>query len=73
MWALKKAATKVCLISPWGQSWERALHKHKCQRHKCCDQDCPHGEVAFSNSDINRKKCRIKICQITSFMSTMGK
>jgi hypothetical protein len=19
-----------CLISPWGQSWERVLHKHKC-------------------------------------------
>ena len=20
----------VCLISPWGQSWERVFHKHKC-------------------------------------------
>ena len=32
-----------------------------------------HGEVAFSNSNINEKQCTIKICQITSFMSTMGK
>ena len=23
--------------SPWGQSWERVFHKHKCRRHKCCD------------------------------------
>ena len=22
--------TGKCLISPWGQSWERVLHKHKC-------------------------------------------
>ena len=36
-------------------------------------RDCPHGEVAFSNSNINKKQCTIKICQITSFMSTMGK
>ena len=21
---------KVCLISPWGQSWERFFHKHSC-------------------------------------------
>ena len=80
-----------CLISPWGQSWERVLHKHKCIQitarvpkaqvlwcmHECLcktlSQDCPHGEVAFSNSDINKKKCEIKICQIASFMSTMCK
>ena len=36
-------------------------------------QDCPHGEVAFSNSAINKKNCEIKICQIASFMSTMCK
>ena len=40
---------------------------------KTLSQDCPHGKVAFFNSDINKKKCRIKICQIASFMSTMGK
>ena len=51
--------------------------------HLCCDvtisrgcqtisQGCPHCKVAFSNSDLN-KKCMIKICQIASFMSTMGK
>ena len=81
----------ICLISPWGQSWERVLHKHKCIQitarvpkaqvlwcmHECLckthSRDCPHGEVAFSNSNINKKQCTIKICQITSFMSTMGK
>ena len=21
-----------CLISPWGQSWERIFHKHKCMQ-----------------------------------------
>ena len=40
---------------------------------KTLSQDCPHGEVAFSNSDINKKTCKIKICQIASFMSTMCK
>ena len=40
---------------------------------KTLSQDCPHGEVAFSNSDINKKTCEIKICQIASFMSTMCK
>ena len=25
-----KIQNKVCLISPWGQFWERVLHKHKC-------------------------------------------
>ena len=62
--------------SPWGQSWERVLHKHKCIQitarvpkaqvlwcmHECLcitlSQDCPHGEVAFSNSDINKKNSR---------------
>ena len=29
---------KKCLISPWGQPWERVF------------QDCPHGEVVFSTS-----------------------
>ena len=37
--------------------------------HSTSAQDCPHGKVAFSNSDINKKKCEIKICQIASFMS----
>ena len=64
---------KKCLISPWGQSWERVLHKHKCIQitarvpkaqvlwcmHewlcKTHSRDCPHGEVAFSNSNINKK------------------
>ena len=32
-----------CLISPWGQSWGKIV---------------PHGEVAFSNSDINKKNVR---------------
>ena len=36
--------------------------QHECQ-----------SEVAFSNSNINKKQCTIKICQITSFMSTMGR
>ena len=46
------------------------MHKCLC---KPLSQDCPHGKVAFSNSNINKKQCTIKICQITSFMSTMGK
>ena len=25
-----KIQNKVCLISPWGQFWERVFHKHKC-------------------------------------------
>ena len=25
-----KIQNKVCLISPWGQFWERVLLKHKC-------------------------------------------
>ena len=33
---------------------------------------CPHGKVAFSNSDINKKNVWKK-CQIASFMSAMGK
>ena len=44
--------------------------QHLCLRHSCCDL---HGEVAFSNSDINKKQLAIKNCQIASFMSTMGK
>ena len=35
--------------SPWGQSWERVLHKHACIQHLCLcktlSQDCPHGEI----------------------------
>jgi hypothetical protein len=32
-------------------AWERVLHKYK-----CCDVcKCPHGDVAFCNSDINKK------------------
>ena len=46
------------------------MHECLCKTHS---RDCPHGEVAFSNSNINKKQCTIKICQITSFMSTMGK
>ena len=46
------------------------MHECLC---KTLSQDCPHGEVAFSNSDINKKTCKIKICQIASFMSTMCK
>ena len=46
------------------------MHEGLC---KTLSQDCPLGEVAFSNSDINKKQCAIQICQITSFMSTMGK
>ena len=41
-----------CLISPWGQSWERVFHKHSCIQfcmHLCLwktlSQDCPHGEI----------------------------
>jgi hypothetical protein len=38
---------KVCLISPWGQSWERVLHKCLCKLHslivtlikKMCDKN----------------------------------
>ena len=25
-----KIQNKVCLISPWGQVWERVFHKHNC-------------------------------------------
>ena len=32
---------------PWGQSWERVLHKHSCLRHLCRthSRDCSHGEI----------------------------
>ena len=64
----------VCLISACtsaeGMSAMNCMHECLCKTHSW---DCPHGEVAFSNSNINKKQCTIKICQITSFMSTMGK
>ena len=27
---IESVSGKECLISPWGQSWERVFHKHKC-------------------------------------------
>ena len=56
-----------CLIFPWGQSCIHHICMHLC---KTLSQNCPHGEVAFSNSDINKKQCAIKICQIASFFDT---
>jgi hypothetical protein len=36
---------------PWGQSWERILHKHLC---KTLSQDYPHGEIRqFVSSSLS--------------------
>ena len=66
-----------CLISPWGQSWERIFPQallHLCLW-KTLSKDWPHGKDTFSNSSINNVKTynnllleakgRKKTCQIS--------
>ena len=67
-----KCSSGACIHhSTFGTCAGFCMHLCLCKTHS---QDCPHGEVAFSNIDIYKIKWKIKICQITSFMSsTMGK